>query len=208
MNATLFLDDTLKRFKLASLYKTKIRHYTLHKHTELVLKQYEKYFSELHTVEESKFFRYFFIFHDIGKAQAHKTGNRRLQHHFSCEMLNEMKPELPFTNSEFKTALALLESDPLGVFFKSGTDIKRCVESVLKQTKKTDLSAAEFFYILTVYYQCDTGSYTKDAGGLAYLEHLFEYKDGIKVLHEKEKRICFSFKNELKYITLKSKISE
>ena len=35
-----------------------------------------------------------------------------------------------------------------------------------------------------IYYQCDTASYTADAGGLKFLEHLFEYKDGAKVFDE------------------------
>ena len=37
----------------------------------------------------------------------------------------------------------------------------------------------DFLYIFIVYYQCDTASYTADAGGLRYLEHLFEYSDSV-----------------------------
>ena len=55
-----------------------------------------------------------------------------------------------------------------------------------------------------ILYQCDVASYTKDAGGLKYLEHLFEYKDGEKVFNEEDGLISMSPEFKERYDTLKS----
>ena len=35
-----------------------------------------------------------------------------------------------------------------------------------------------------ILYQCDIASYTKDAGGLKYLEHMFVYDNGEKMFDD------------------------
>ena len=55
-----------------------------------------------------------------------------------------------------------------------------------------------------ILYQCDVASYTKDAGGFKYLEHLFEYENGEKVFDEEEGLISMSPEFKERYITLKS----
>ena len=39
----------------------------------------------------------------------------------------------------------------------------------------------DLLYYLMIYYQCDIASYTEDAGGIKFLEHLFTYQNGAKV---------------------------
>lgn len=60
-------------------------------------------------------------------------------------------------------------------------------------------SIKTFLKILTIYYQCDSGSYTVDAGGLHFLEHLFVYKNGNKCFDTSTGLLKFSPTFETKY---------
>jgi hypothetical protein len=57
-----------------------------------------------------------------------------------------------------------------------------------------------------VYYQCDCASYTTDAGGIEFLEHLFEYENSHKVFDESEGLIKLSHKYWSMYKQLKQDI--
>ena len=57
-----------------------------------------------------------------------------------------------------------------------------------------------------IYYQCDIASYTADAGGIKFLEHLFDYQNGEKVFDEEEGLIKMSPKYWEMYRQLKSEI--
>lgn len=106
-----FLQNTLKNLALSKHYQQKVRHYTLYEHTLLVLKQYECYFATLHKTSLAQFFRYLIVFHDIGKPQAEQMGKRNLQHKFTCQMLLQMKNDLPFSEKHFKIVVSLLETE-------------------------------------------------------------------------------------------------
>ena len=45
-------------------------------------------------------------------------------------------------------------------------------EQVKKMAQQSGLSLADYFDLLTIYYQVDAGSHTKDAGGLEALDYL------------------------------------
>ena len=57
-----------------------------------------------------------------------------------------------------------------------------------------------------ILYQCDISSYTKDAGGLKYLEHMFEYDDGEKVFDDEDGIIAMSPEYKERYHLLKTEI--
>lgn len=57
-----------------------------------------------------------------------------------------------------------------------------------------------------ILYQCDISSYTKDAGGLKYLEHMFEYKNSEKIFDDKEGIIVMAPKYNELYHILKTEI--
>ena len=48
-------------------------------------------------------------------------------------------------------------------------------EQVKKMAQQSGLSLADYFDLLTIYYQVDAGSHTKDAGGLEALDYLFDF---------------------------------
>ena len=55
-----------------------------------------------------------------------------------------------------------------------------------------------------VYYQCDISSYTADAGGLRFLEYLFDYSDvATKKVDASEGLIKMADQYWDKYLTLK-----
>ena len=60
----------------------------------------------------------------------------------------------------------------------------------------------------TVYYQCDVASYTSDAGGIPFLEHLFEYQKDEKIYCPKKKLLMLSEVYTNRYDTLSNKILE
>ena len=72
-------------------------------------------------------------------------------------------------------------------------------ENIQRAAGSTALSIHAFFKALTIYYQCDVGAYTKDAGGLPFLEKVFAYKDGGKVVNLGEKILRFSPNFEVNY---------
>lgn len=59
-----------------------------------------------------------------------------------------------------------------------------------------------------ILYQCDIASYTKDAGGLKYMEHMFVYDDGNKTFDNDNGIIAMSDEYMGKYINLKEAINE
>jgi hypothetical protein len=202
-----FLQGALKNFTLTKHYQQKVRHYTLYEHTLLVLMQYECYFAPLHKTSLTQFFRYLIVFHDIGKPQAEQMRKRNLQHKFTCQMLLQMKNDLPFSEKQFKIVISLLETDVLSEYLRGKTPLNTTLQTLAAQAKKAGIPLHQFLQLSTIYYQCDVGSYTKDAGGLPYLEHLFQYEEGQKLFSKKYMRLIFSQSIEQKYLTLKNKIS-
>ena len=58
-----------------------------------------------------------------------------------------------------------------------------------------------------IYYQCDVSSYTADAGGIKFLEHLFDYENGKKIFDPEEELIKMSPKYWEMYKQLKKEIN-
>ncbi|MCA0387086.1 MAG: DUF4433 domain-containing protein [Bacteroidetes bacterium] len=191
-------------------YNTNIRHYTLQQHTELVLHEFEKYFGNLRIVGamERETFSLFLVLHDIGKAPAHIAGNKEDQYKHSKMLLSEVRSKLPISDSEYSIFLALIKDDPLGKYFQGKYSLDTAKSVILETRDKFSLDLAEYFEKLTIYYQVDAGSYTEDAGGISYLEHVFQYFGGSKVRHSEESRLIFSSKYEMMYIKLKRAIFE
>jgi hypothetical protein len=57
-----------------------------------------------------------------------------------------------------------------------------------------------------LYYQCDIAAYTKDAGGLPFLEQLFHYNNGKKVISNDNGFLQFSSSLNEKLIDLTTEI--
>ena len=201
-----------KRIKDA--FKTKIRHYLLENHTLLVLNQFSKYFSTgmsiienprtLVSWNELSWFRFLLATHDIGKAEAYLQNDIANQHKITIEIIEEIESELPFHNDKISLIKLILSGDLLGLYFQNKISSHDVLKYFIEKNKL--ISNKDLLKINMIYYQCDTASYTADAGGLKFLEHLFEYRDGEKVFDEEEGLIRFSDKYWEMYIKLKKEI--
>ncbi len=188
---------------LKDTYEQKIRHYTLEKHTLLVMNEFEKYFFQIDLPIKRATFRLLLALHDIGKPQAMKQGNIKHQHQYTPVIIQELNHKLPIEAAENNIIINLVNNDILGLYMQNKITCDKAKNEIINLVSKTNLSIVAFFKLMTLYYQCDVGSYTADAGGLRYLEYLFEYQNNIKFLDVVEERLRFSRLLETKFITLK-----
>lgn len=187
-------------------YDTKVRHYKLKDHTNLVLNQFDLYFSDSFSEEEKIFFRFFLILHDIGKPIAYKKGDKSNQYKYSIDIVKDIWKKASFSENDLSIVLTLLRGDPVGEYFQGERDSKSLSNMLLESAEALKVNFHQLFRYFLIYYQCDIASYTEDAGGLKFLEHLFEYKKGEKVFDEEEKLIRLSQKHWNMYLELKKEI--
>lgn len=193
----------LKQVKgLSTLYSSKVRHYTLEKHTLLVLNEFEKHFKNTKLPISNSFFRIFLAIHDIGKPLAFQSGKLSNQHSFSIKIIKKISTCLPFNSDEIELCKILIMNDPIGFFFQNKITVNVASEIIINSCKNTFLNLKDYFRVLTIYYQVDTGSYTKDAGGMPYLEHIFCYENGNKTYDLEKGLLQFSYNFEQKYTKL------
>ena len=141
----------------------------------------------------------FLAIHDIGKPKAENKGNKDLQHLYSIQLFNEVKDKFELTENEQDIFIALLSDDPLGKYLQSSISLDEAISLIQKTAASNNLKVDDLFKLLTVYYQVDAGSYTKDAGGYPYLEKLFKYNSENKIIDESKNRLIFSPHYEEKY---------
>jgi O-acetyl-ADP-ribose deacetylase (regulator of RNase III) len=192
---------------LEELYNTRVRHYTLMEHTLYVLKQFETYFANQFSEFDVDSFRMFLLLHDIGKPLAHQQGNRDNQSSETIKIISENRERLNISDNHFILFKALLSSDALGLYIQNKIPLIEAYENIIAQSKYSGLEKNAFFYLLSVYYQSDAASYTKDAGGYKFLEYLFIYQDGNKVYNSALKLLQFSSVYNDKYLKLKNMIA-
>lgn len=190
--------------KLEKLYNSKVRHYVVKQHTLLVCRQFEKYAFELNTkVMNIDLMRLVLAMHDIGKAI-----DRATQHIYTQSLIREFWSESPFTDYELKLVEALLKDDHLGKFFQGKYDCNMLQEEIKKDAEELQIDASCLLQLKMVLYQCDIASYTKDAGGLRYLEHMFVYENNKKTFNEENGLLAMSADYWSRYKQLKSLIYE
>jgi hypothetical protein len=184
-----------------------IRHYKLESHTVLVCNVFEKHFSTNYSECISlELFRTLLILHDIGKTKAFIEGNKNKQYEHTKQIIKSLWINLPYSEQELKIVLALLEGDYLGEYFQSKLTSKQVKDKLNNLAQLSELNIQMFFKLFMVYYQCDCASYTTDAGGIEFLEHLFEYENSHKVFDESEGLIKLSHKYWSMYKQLKQDI--
>jgi hypothetical protein len=195
--------DYFKNIGYANDYITQVRHYTVEEHTILVSQVFEKYFAlNWKNILSVEVFRVMLILHDIGKARAFVNGNKDEQYKYTNIIINEIKDVIPIQKSEFQILLKLLEADSIGNYFQEKQTLEFTVEEIRRLSDNLIISIVDFFYLLSVYYQCDTASYTKDEGGFPFLESLFQYNNGQKLFNTNEGLLKFSEKHQIKYLDL------
>lgn len=191
---------------LTPFYETKVRHYTLEDHTVLVIGQFDRYFQNTNTVIPKNLFRLLLALHDIGKPKAFLGGNIHNQYKDTIEIVSQIRPHLPYSKESIDLCLSIVNGDPIGGLFQDKITTQQSAALISQMRTTSKLELAPFFRILTIYYQCDAASYTKDAGGIRYLEHLFAYERGQKTLNVPKGILKFSPIFEAKYNELEKAI--
>lgn len=188
--------------ELEELYNTRVRHYVLKKHTLLVCEQFEQYaFDFNQKILNLDLMRIILALHDIGKAI-----DRTSQHDHTLSLVREFWEKSPFTEYELKIAEVLLKNDHLGNYFKNKYDLDSLKQEIISDAENLHIDSAALLQLKMILYQCDIASYTKDAGGLKYLEHMFVYEDGEKTFNEEEGLLNMSSEYWNLYLLLKSTI--
>lgn len=192
--------------ELSKEYTSKVRHYILRDHTNLVLNQFDKYFEFQFNEPEKAFFRFFLLVHDIGKPRAFQLGNKDDQYTHSIEILNGIWGKVSNSHNDLSKIQFLLNGDIMGEYFQGKKDAESTTQLIVEAAKALNISPSKLFDELIIYYQCDTAAYTADAGGYKLLEHLFSYENGQKVFDEEAGLLRFSDKYREMYNRLKDEI--
>ena len=190
------------------LYNARVRHYVIKHHILNVFNQFEKYFSKGFKADKIEEMRLFLLLHDIGKSTAYKKGHRQNQFNFTIDALQKHHKHLGISNDCLLFYKSLLSANLIGKYMEGKVSLEDTVKNILSAGKNLNMPIEEFFYSLVVYYQCDVASYTKDAGGFPYLEHLFQYQNGEKVYCEKVKLLNFKSFYDTRYKILNDEIQK
>lgn len=193
-----------KNSKLSNLYSFKIRQYTIEEHSILVLKEFDKYFSNVIFSIRQPSFRFFLALHDIGKPLAYLQNHIELQNVYTRGIFAEIKPLLQVDDFEFAIYSAMLKYDILGEFFQNRIGLLDTVARIKECASVANLPNRVFLHIFTIFFQSDTAAYTFDAGGYKYLEKIFEYKNARKQIDIVKNRLIFSRSYENKYIQIEN----
>lgn len=183
---------SLKEMGYQEDFETKIDHFTLEKHTLIVCSVFERYFSKLFSGRELLTMRYLLMLHDIGKAKAHLAGDKGNQSQHTSSIIENLSADLQLDDAEVDMILAMLKGDLMGDYFKGDVTLESTVDTINSLAWEINIDAQRFFYLMLVYYQCDTAAYTIDEGGLKFLERLFEYQGGNKIFVEDNGLLKFS----------------
>ena len=141
---------------LSQVYQQRVRHYTLERHTLLVMSEFEKYFGNVELPIGKELFRLILALHDIGKPQAFEEGDKNNQYKYTVTKINHMRNSLPFSNLDIDLCITLVSSDILGLYLQNKINLETAKNQIISLASKTNLTILAFFKLMTVYYQCDT----------------------------------------------------
>lgn len=193
--------------EIKDLFLKRVRHYFLKEHTLLVLNAYEKYFGSRQLNIEQNLFRVFLALHDIGKPIANEEGDKSDQYKYTQQIIKKYWNQLPFDDEDLKVALALSEGDYIGQYMQGILPLESTLSSLEEVAKKYNLELLYLAELYSVYYQSDIAAYTQDDGGIKFLENLFHYQNGMKLIDPESGFIRLSSDHWMKFLELQRSIA-
>lgn len=154
--------------------------YTTEEHTEMVMGQFEKYFadqfySSLITREE---FRLMLALHDIGKPVAMRTeGSTQAQHKYTKLELTFALQAAGIPTARADIIVSFVDQDIVGEFIQGHVDAGESARKIHELSEALAISPNELLETLRMFYICDAGAYTTDAGGTPSLDNQFEFRN-------------------------------
>jgi len=158
--------------------------YSIKEHTLMALGQFEKYFASQNFPQyfSRGIFRLFLALHDIGKPDAIAQGDKNLQHKFTVPIIRKIFAKYCIGKTQTDIACALIDIDIPGDYIRDRISLECAVQKLHQNAKRAKLPTEKFFELLLIFYKCDAGSYTLDAGGLESLDFLFGFDDSVSTL--------------------------
>lgn len=178
------LIDTLKQSPfMRHLYESSVgvwEGYTLNQHTLMAMGQYEKYFADRwrSPLISQEGFRMMLSLHDLGKplsVQIAKTTAE--QHEYTMKFLPGIIQGVGFKPQEAEVMTAIANQDFLGAYLQGHLTAENTAKSIRGIAQDLGVPASQLFELLKMYFMCDAGAYTEDAGGSASLDRLFVFKN-------------------------------
>lgn len=173
--------------------------YKLDEHTLMVMGQYEKYFSDKWNpaLVSQEGFRIMLALHDLGKPLAvQSTGNTANQHEYTKKFLPKIFEDSGLGVKESEILVSLATQDYLGKYMKGESGIEATAKNIKDMAEELGVPAVQLFDLVKVYYMCDAGAYTEDAGGKKALEHLFIF-DKITGSNKGQMRFSDSYQQKI-----------
>jgi hypothetical protein len=152
--------------------------YSTEQHTQMVMDQFEKYFSAdfKSTFLTRGDFRLMLALHDIGKPlSVYATGSTSAQHEYTKRVLTYALQATGIPPQKVDTIMCLVDQDILGEYFKDQINSQDAATQINTLAETIGVSPKELVDILRMFYICDAGSYTADAGGVPSLDYLFRF---------------------------------
>lgn len=174
------LVDVLKEsFNLRELYKGSVgvwEGYSLEEHALMVMGQFERYFSSEwdSSLVSKEHFRLMLALHDLGKPQALRETNSVIkQHEYTMRMIPGILQQAGLDQREIDIIKGIINQDFLGDYVRNRQSLDMTAKLISERAQQVGVPATEFMNLLRIYYMCDAGSYTEDAGGKRSLDALF-----------------------------------
>jgi hypothetical protein len=178
--------------------------YSLRKHTEMVMGQFEKYFKgkKFPCGMSSDFFEVILALHDIGKPEAiEKTGDKERQHEYTEKIMKSVLPKLGYNEQEISLATALIAEDSIGGYLQYGDE--NSAEDIARIAEEHEFEKKDFLELLTILFSVDAGGYTKDAGGSERSS-----TNSLFIFNPEKREMSFSPDTKRRYDTLVKKVME
>jgi len=190
--AELKKDPTLTALFESSAYVSE--GYSIEEHSLVAANLYEQNFSKkpLPTFQgkpvPTEFYRLLLIGHDLGKPISQSTfGNINVQHHYGEAAIKTLAEWVGFDDQLVELAGKMVNQDYIGDYIKpvvhypqqTSLDLfHMCVRPgrfIVEKAVELGIEPKEMFDLLSIYYRCDAGAYTKFGGGIESLDSLFEH---------------------------------
>lgn len=156
---------------------------SLQQHTEGVMRQFLRYFSEFTDfgILSKQEFLTLFALHDIGKPLAKEiAGTSTEQHFFTKKVILPILMQLGMTQLEIDKIASIASQDYLGIYMQGKADADKTARAIVDLAFSLGVFAPDLLKTLKIYFMSDASSYTtdalKDIKKFGFLDHLFVIK--------------------------------
>lgn len=112
-----------------------------------------------------------------------------------------------FSSKEMDTMIAIVNNDTLGGYIQGKIDIENAVQDFKNTAADAGVPVLELFKLVQMYFTCDAGSYTVDAGGKESLDRLFVFTPAVEAEEPRKASATFSAEVQAKIDRLNERLA-